>query len=371
MTPDPNQWYRIANPDEVNSPALLVYPERIEENINRMIASVKDKSLLWPHVKTHKMPEVVSMMIRQGIKRFKCATISEAEMAAGCGPDEIFLAYQPVGPNIKRFFMLQEKYHGIAFSCLVDNEEIAQRLSEMSVASGLPVRVWIDINNGMNRTGIAPGQKAVHLFRSLKRLPGLDPRGLHVYDGHLHDSDFTIRKRMSDEAFSTVEAMIDELRAEGHELRIIAGGTPTFNIHAAREGVGVSPGTVSLWDYGYSSSFADLQFLHAAVLFSRVVSKPAEGLVCIDLGTKAVASEMSHPRIKILGMEDYGFLTHNEEHLVISHGKDVQLNIGDILYCIPYHVCPTVDRYNKVYVAENGMVTGEWEVVGRQRKITI
>ena len=371
MIQDSNQWFRITNPDEINSPALLVYPERIVENIERMIASVKDKSLLWSHVKTHKMPEIVRLMIKHGITRFKCATIAEAEMSAGCGPDEILLAYQPVGPNIRRFFELQEKYSGSSFSCLLDNEEVAARLSEMSVASGIPARVWIDINNGMNRTGIAPGPKAVQLFRSLKSLPGIDPQGLHVYDGHLHKSDYTIRKQMCDEAYRTVEPMIRELRSDGHSLRIIAGGTPTFPIHAAREGVEVSPGTTTLWDYGYSSSFADLQFLHAAVLLSRVISKPAEGLVCIDLGTKAVASEMPHPRIKILGMDNYEFVTHNEEHMVIRPGKGERLNIGDVLYCIPWHICPTVDRYNKVYVAEQGMVTGEWEVEGRKRKITI
>lgn len=371
MFPDSDQWFRISNPEDVNSPALLVYPERIGENIERMIASVQDKSLLWPHVKTHKLPEVVRMMMKHGINRFKCATIAEAEMAAASGPDEILLAYQTVGPNIRRYFELQKKFSGVSISCLVDSEEVAAELSEMSAVFGIPAKVWIDINNGMDRTGIAPGNKAVQLFRILKDLPGLDPQGLHVYDGHLHESDFTIRKQMCDEAYGTVEPMIAELRSDGHKLRIIAGGTPTFTIHAAREGVEVSPGTATLWDYGYSSSFADLQFLHAAVLLARVVSKPAEGLVCIDLGTKAVASEMPHPRIKIPGMEDYEFLTHNEEHMVIRPGKEVKLNIGDILYCIPVHICPTVDRYNKVYVAEKGKVTGEWEVEGRKRKITI
>ena len=371
MVTDSDQWFRISNPDEVNSPALLVYPDRIGENIERMLASVEDKSLLWPHVKTHKMPEIVRMTMNHGITRFKCATIAEAEVAAGCGPDEILLAYQTVGPNIRRYFELQKKYPGVSVSCLVDNEEVAAMLSEMSAVYGIPAKVWIDINNGMNRTGIAPGQKAVQLFRTLLNLPGIDPQGLHVYDGHLHESDFAVRKQMCDEAYRTVEPMIAELRSDGYKLRIIAGGTPTFTIHAAREGVGVSPGTATLWDYGYSSSFADLQFLHAAVLLARVVSKPAVGLICIDLGTKAVASEMPHPRIKILGMENYEIVTHNEEHMVIRPGKEEKLNIGDILYCIPVHICPTVDRYNKVYVAEKGKVTGEWEVEGRKRKISV
>jgi D-serine deaminase-like pyridoxal phosphate-dependent protein len=371
MQPELNPWYRITNPEVVNSPALLIYPERVQTNVERMLSVVKDKSLIRPHVKTHKMPDLVLLQIRNGIRKFKCATIAEAEMAAVCGPDEILMAYQPTGPNVRRFIELQKKFPSVEISCITDCEKVALELSGQAMDANININVWLDINNGMNRTGIAPGKKAVELFHLINNMPNLKAVGLHVYDGHLHDSDFTVRKHKCDEAFSLAAPMIEELKSHYGSLRIVAGGTPTFPIHAQREGVETSPGTPVLWDYGYSSSFADLNFLHAAVLFTRVVSKPAEGLVCIDLGTKAVASEMPHPRIKILEINDYEFVTHNEEHMVIRSAEAYKMEIGDAIYCIPYHICPTSDRFDKVSVVRNSKVTEEWKVEARRRKITI
>jgi D-serine deaminase-like pyridoxal phosphate-dependent protein len=371
MDSDKDKWYCISNANQVNSPALLVFPDRIEENIERLIASVSDKSLLRPHVKTYKMPGIVRLLIKHGIRKFKCATIAEAEMTAGCGPDEVLLTYQPVGPNIRRFFELRRRFPEVVISCIADCEKIVHQLSENAVEFNDKAGVWIDINVGMNRTGIAPGDKALGLFRLVSDLPGLKAEGLHIYDGHIHDSDYSLRKRLCDEAWATAEPMITELKSDGGKLRIIAGGTPTFPFHAAKEGIETSPGTAVLWDYGYSSAFADLDFLHAAVLFTRVISKPGEDLICIDLGTKAVASEMTHPRIKIIGLSDYEFVAHNEEHLVIRTAKADSFEQGDELYCIPFHICPTVDRYDKVSVVRDGMVTEEWKVEARTRQITV
>lgn len=371
MDPERNQWYRISNPGKVNSPALLVYPDRIEENIERLAASVTDRSMLRPHVKTYKMPEIVRLIIKHGIRKFKCATVAEAEMTAGCGPDEVLLTYQPVGPNIRRFFELRKKFPHVDISCIADCEKIVRQLSANAVEFNDEAGVWIDVNVGMNRTGIAPGEEALRLFRLINDLPGLKAEGLHIYDGHIHESDYSSRKRKCDEAWATAEPMITELKSGGGEIRIIAGGTPTFPFHAAKEGIETSPGTAVLWDYGYSTAFNDLDFLHAAVLFTRVISKPGKDLICIDLGTKAVASEMPHPRIKIFGLSDYEFVGHNEEHLVIRTAMAESIEQGDELYCIPFHICPTVDRYDKVSVVRNSMVTEEWNVEARKRKISI
>ncbi|HOW08484.1 MAG TPA: D-TA family PLP-dependent enzyme [Bacteroidales bacterium] len=371
MEPERNQWYRISNSAQVNSPALLVYPDRIEENIERLSGSVTDKSMLRLHVKTYKIPEIVRLVIKHGIRKFKCATIAEAEMTAGCGPDEVLLAYQPVGPNIRRFFELRKRFPDVALSCIADCEKTVRQLSANAIEFNDQAGVWLDVNTGMNRTGIAPGENALRLFRLINDLPGLKAEGLHIYDGHIHESDHSLRKRMCDEAWAVAEPMITELKSGGREIRIIAGGTPTFPFHAVKEGVETSPGTAVLWDYGYSTSFKDLDFLHAAVLFTRVISKPGKDLVCIDLGTKAVASEMPHPRIKILGLSDYEFVGHNEEHLVIRTAMADGIEQGDELYCIPFHICPTVDRYDKVSVVINGRVAEEWKVEARKRQITI
>jgi D-serine deaminase-like pyridoxal phosphate-dependent protein len=169
-----------------------------------------------------------------------------------------------------------------------------------------------------------------------------------------------------------VEELTGKLLNGGNgPVKIIAGGTPTFSIHALRDGVELSPGTLILNDYGYSSSFADMSYLHAAVLLTRITSKPGKDLMCLDLGHKAVASEMPQPRVKIPGLENYSIVGHNEEHMVVRTKEADKFSVGDHFYCIPWHICPTADRYDSVYVAYNNRVSEEWNVVARKRKITI
>jgi D-serine deaminase-like pyridoxal phosphate-dependent protein len=367
-----NDWYRIRNEEEVFSPALMVYPDRIESNIRKMILTAGDLSRLRPHVKTHKMAEVVKLQMKQGIYKFKCATISEAEMIAACGAEDILLAMQPVGPNLKRFFSLKLKYRNANISCIADSEKVIRQLSELASLFKLDCSIWLDINNGMNRTGIVPGKEAKILYRLTDTLPGMKAAGLHVYDGQIHEKDLRLRQQICDEAFAPVNKMKKDLIDSGSgPVNIVAGGTPTFPIHAFRRDVETSPGTILLWDYGYSTTFSDLDFLHAAVLLTRVVSKPGKDLLCLDLGHKAVGSEMPQPRIKIMGMDDYTITGHNEEHMVVRSPNAQNMNPGDPVYAIPWHICPTVDRHDTVCVVEDERVTGQWSVDARKRKITI
>jgi D-serine deaminase-like pyridoxal phosphate-dependent protein len=367
-----DQWYEVDNVTEVCSPSLLVYPDRVEENIRRMIMIAGDADYLRPHVKTHKMSEIIRLQIKHGIKKFKCATISETEMVAACGASDILLAMQPVGPNLERFFKIKQEFRNSKISCIADNEDVIIQLSDMARKTGMETHIWLDINNGMNRTGITPGKKALRLYTRIIDSPMLIAEGLHVYDGHIHDLDYSVRKNRCDNSYASVITLIDELKGEGiTTVKVVAGGTPTFPIHALRKGVELSPGTLLLWDYGYSDSFADMDFLHAAVLLMRIVSKPGKDLLCLDLGHKAVASEMPHPRVNIMGMTNYTIVSHNEEHMVIRTSKADNYKTGDHLYGIPWHICPTVDRYDTVTVVSDNMATEQWNVEARKRKITI
>ena len=371
VTTSKKLWYLIDNVHEAFSPSLLIYPDRIESNIRRMIEIAGGADQLRPHVKSHKMTEVIKLQMKHGIYKFKCATISETEMVAKCGVKDILLAIQPVGPNLERFFQLKQSFRDSKISCIADSEEVIIQLSEMARKTGLVTNVWLDINNGMNRTGITPGKKAMNLFKMISGLPLMKAEGLHVYDGHIHEKDFSLRQDICNDSFAPVAKLIDELKNAGTApIKIVTGGTPTFPIHALRKGVETSPGTLILWDYGYSSSFLDMKFLHAAVLITRIISKPGKGLLCLDLGHKAVASEMPQPRVKFLELENYTITNHNEEHMVIRTVDSEKYKTGDHLYGIPWHICPTVDRHDDVYVVNDHKVTGLWNVEARKRKIT-
>jgi len=367
-----NLWYEVENIGEIFSPSLLIYPDRIERNIEKMIAMTGGAYRLRPHVKTHKMPEVVMLQMKLGITKFKCATIAEVEMVAKCGANDILLAMQPVGPNLERFFKLQQSFPRANISCITDNEEVIKLISDMAIKTSIETTVWLDINNGMNRTGIYPGEKAADLYKLILRLPMLKAGGLHVYDGHIHEPDFIKREKECNDAYNLVINFTDNLEKAGiPKIRIVAGGTPSFPIHAIRKDVECSPGTLLLWDYKSKSSFIDMEFLNAAVLLTRIVSKPGKDLICLDLGHKAIASEMPQPRIKIFGMEEYTIISHNEEHMVISTPDAGKYRVGDNLYGIPWHICPTVDRYDNVSVITDHICTGKWKVEARRRIISI
>jgi D-serine deaminase-like pyridoxal phosphate-dependent protein len=142
-------------------------------------------------------------------------------------------------------------------------------------------------------------------------------------------------------------------------------------MHARRPGVECSPGTCLLWDFGYSSKLPDLDFQCAALVLTRVVSKPGGNRLCLDLGHKAVASENPHPRVQFLDLPDAKAITHSEEHLVVESSRAVELTVGDVLYGVPWHICPTVALYSEAAVVKNGRVNQRWKILARERSLTV
>ncbi len=365
------QWYEIGQTEVIPSPALLVYPDRIEENTRRMISVAGGPEKLRPHVKTHKMSAIVNMQRKMGIEKFKCSTLSEVEMAVKCGAKDVTLAMQPAGPQMAGLFNLKKKYPGSDISVIADDAGIIHQLSSMAMSESLNVGVWLDINNGMDRTGILPS-KAFGLYRMMCELPGIIVRGLHVYDGHIHDEDIHQRKKTIENAYAPVNELIASLNlSELPVPAVIAGGTPSFTIHARHGNVETSPGTLILWDAGYGEHYKDMEFLHAAVLLTRVVSRPNLDLVCLDLGHKAIAAEMPHPRVRLMGLPPHEFVNHSEEHLVIKLAGASTYTPGCVIYGIPWHICPTVARYPFAYVVRDHVVTEKWQIDARDRMISV
>jgi D-serine deaminase-like pyridoxal phosphate-dependent protein len=365
-------WYKVTNVDDVPSPALLVYPDRVAQNIRRMIQIAGGVERLRPHMKTNKLPEVIRMQIDQGITKFKCATIAEAEVAALCSAPDVLLAYQPVGPNVQRFVQLVKKFPGTTFSALVDDAGTIRALSKAAAAAGVTLELFLDLDCGMHRTGVAPGPEAVELYRLLAGSPGLRAAGLHVYDGHIRDSDIVARTAMCDSAFAQLTELRDRLVSEGLAVpEIVAGGTPTFPIHARRSNVQCSPGTSVFWDLGYETLLPDLDFSPAVLVLTRVVSKPSRNILCLDLGHKAIASESPHPRVELLGLPDARAIGHSEEHLTIETERADEFPVGTPLYGIPWHICPTVALHQEAVVIRDGRAEERWQVTARARAITI
>lgn len=368
---DKEEWYVVKNIDEIDSPALLVYKDRVKENIETLLRTIDNPDRLRPHVKTHKSAEVTQLLLQAGIKKFKCATIAEAEMLAKAGAPDILLAYQPVGIKAKRLVSLTQKFPALQFSCLIDNFESANYLSQIFLVNNANVNVYIDLNVGMNRTGIVP-ESGLILYEQCQQLKGITIRGLHAYDGHLRDTDYEVRKRKCDEVFESIVHLKNSIdKKHNTNLIIVAGGTPTYSIHCKRKEIECSPGTFIYWDKGYEQSLPEQHYKFAALVLTRVISKPAKDLICIDLGHKSIASEnILMNRVYFMNAPELQPLGHSEEHMVLNCGEK-NFNIGEVLYGVPYHVCPTVALHEQVWVVENENISDFWLTLSRNRKINI
>ncbi len=363
-------WFKLENTDEIITPSLVVFPKRILHNIKLMIEIAGGTESLRPHIKTHKMSEIIKMQIDNGINKFKCATITEAELLAKSGAKDILLAIQPTGKNISRFISLIKIYPESIFSTIVDNEYSLNEINNRAIEEKTSVSIWLDINNGMNRTGVEPNNEACSIFQKIASASNLNAKGLHVYDGHIRESDYSKRKQVCDNAFSHVLDLKKNIEKKGILIdKIVAGGTPTFPIHAKRENVEVSPGTSLLWDDRYGTAFEDLKFIHSAVLIGSIISKPSKDLICINLGHKSVASEMDFPRLSFLNLKNTEQIGHSEEHLVVKCNESDKYPVGMICYSIPSHICPTVPKFSKVLTVDEGEVIGEWKVSARDNMI--
>lgn len=368
--------YTFQGQDELPSPQLIVYREAVKENLKTMIRIAGGADKLWPHVKTHKMIELVKLQIGMGITRFKCATISEAEMCGMAGATDVVLAYPLLGPNVARFLKLVTAYSHTHFYAIGDDTEAVKRAGETAAKEGMTIPFLMDVDLGQNRTGISAAE-AAGAYAEWSRFCGVKMVGLHCYDGHRHEADPDERLKLVREEDAQVTAVKEELKSRGIECSIvILGGTPSFPCHVkAMPDASYSPGTCVLWDSGYGNSFPDMDYFTAgAAVLTRVVSHRGPNLITLDLGVKAVASDPAPERASIVGFEDAETILQNEEHWVvrIPQKKNRALPpVGAELFAIPTHVCPTSALYPSVPVVENGRITEWWDVTARDRKITI
>ncbi len=368
--------YTIHDASAIFTPALVFYKELIQQNIAQALRMAGRVERLRPHVKTHKTRELTRMELDAGITKHKCATIAEAEMLASCGVPDVLLAYHLVGPNCGRMAGLAQSYPDCRFSVLADHPLPVQALSEAMARTGRTVDVLLDLDVGQHRTGIAPSDEAVALYKTIAQAPGLRPGGLHVYDGHNHQESLLEREAAVQQQLRPVLALRAALEKKRLPVsRLVAGGTPTFPVYAHLEvpGLECAPGTCFLQDHGYGTHFAELScFVPAALLLTRVISRPTPTRLTLDLGYKAVASDPpAGKRCILLNVPDYEPVLQNEEHFVVESPAAERFRPGDEIYAVPTHICPTCALHRSAYVVEDGRVTGTWDILARDRVLTI
>ena len=370
MTVGLDARYRLDELDRVDSPALLVFPEVIGENIDRAVAmtDTPEGNCLRPHIKTVKCREIAQMAMARGIHRFKCSTVSEGELLGSVGAREVLLNYQLSAVKAHRWRKLQELYPATEFASLVDNETSARMLADIFALH--PLTVYIDVNVGMDRTGIKPAD-VESLLLHIGTLKGLHVRGLHVYDGHLHDPDPEIRRAVTTRVYEEVDGLRRKLAPAFGELELVMGGSASFPYYIGKPNTTVSPGTFYLWDAGYARNIPELPFEPAALILTRIISIVDEHTICLDVGSKAVAADPPQPRVVFPGIAEYTIRLQSEEHLVLTVPDSSSYRVGQAFYAVPWHVCPTVNLYDELLPVVDGEVGEPWSVAARSRKITI
>jgi D-serine deaminase-like pyridoxal phosphate-dependent protein len=309
-------------------------------------------------------------MTARGIGKFKCATMAEAAMLGSCGVADVVVAYQLIGPAVETYFDVRDRYSNTAYKSIVDSSEVLSVLARKSRARGVSAEVMIDLDVGMGRTGISIGDGALELYKAIADTPGVVPAGIHAYDGHVRESDPGKRTATAAEIYETTMAFKGKLERAGLPVpAVVLGGTPAFPCYAEYTGVELSPGTCFLHDGGYLELCPDMAFTPAALVFGRVLSKPAGKTITVDCGSKAVSPDSSGVRGRILNLDGAIPGKQSEEHWVFTLDTAVgDAAVGDAVYILPTHICTTVALYDRaVTVGRNGEVTGHWPITARDR----
>lgn len=348
----------------VDTPALLLDVDALEANIKRMAAFfARGHSKLRPHFKSHKCVNIAQMQMRAGAVGITCAKLSEAEVAAQGGIRNILIANQIVGPlKIRR---LMELCRSADLMVAVDSADNVKMLSEHAVAGGVSLGVLVEVDVGMHRCGVSPGQSALVLARLIAASAGLRFEGLQGYEGHCVDlRDATERVEQTRQALKLLVETRRLIEHSGLRVNLVSGGgTGTYDVTGVHEGVDeVQAGSYAAMDWWYGDIRPE--FKQAMSILASVISRPNSGLAIIDVGRKGVGAEWGAPRVKNLpGSEVVSY--SSEEHMKIAVPPDSVLNIGDRIEIIPSHGCTTSNLYSEFIVHKDGLVTGRWPIEGR------
>ncbi len=365
--------YHFVEEQKVSSPALIYYKDIILSNSRKAVEQAHGAKHLWPHVKTHKSRNLTNLLASLGITHFKCATIAEAEMTARTDAQHILLAYPLVGPNIGRFLELIHAYPDKTFYASGDDLEMLSVLGSAASRQAVRVNCLIDVNPKMNRTGV-PFENIMNFYRSAAQLNGLNICGLHCYDGNRHEKSYSLREKHVMETIKHLNHVRTSLDYSGLSCKyLIVGGSPTFPCYASNmENVFFSPGTVFVYDAGYREQFPDLPYEPGAAILSRVVSHPAKGFFTLDAGYKAISAEQ-HLRGILPSLPHASEAFQSEEHWTFRMDDGFERerpDIGQIVYILPWHICPTTALYDNVQVVSGGKLTETWKVTARNRRLT-
>lgn len=357
--------------DNVDTPALLIDLDAFERNIARLAQAVAGTSVrLRPHAKSHKCPVIALRQIAAGAVGVCCQKVSEAEAMVYGGVPDVLVSNEIVGRSKIARLAALAKQARVAV-CADDPVHVAA-LSEAAVAFGVELRVLVEINVGMDRCGVEPGEPALALARDIAASPGLAFAGLQAYHGRAqHIREYAKRKEAIDEAVEKTRRTVELLQRHGLPCELVTGaGTGTYRFEAlSGTFTELQAGSYVFMDADYAKNLAadgspGSEFEHSLFVLATVMSHPTKDRAVVDAGLKALSVDSGMPWVA--GMPDVEFVRAADEHGKLNlHDPNRTLTIGQKLRLIPGHCDPTANLYDWYVGYRNGRVEALWPITAR------
>ena len=365
------QDYRVADPDALETPAMVLFKDLMDHNIRAVCEMVGGGQNLIPHVKTHKSGAVARQQVEAGMAGFKCATLKELEMVLQAGAQKAILSYPQVQERkIQRLCDLTASFPDAWVATIVSTRPHLEVLSTVASRRTQSLGAMLDLDAGMHRTGIGFGPEAAGLYQAIEAHPFLQPSGFHLYDGHDHFSDVVRREAAAKRNIESLQEFVRRIESEGMAVPcVVAGGSFSFPYYARTEGMYGSPGTFIYWDAGYRAAMPDIPFRCAALVLTQVVDRyPDAGTVTLDLGYKGISGDLPvEERAYLLGHDAAQLVSQDEEHGVFRISGELP-GVGDYMLAVPGHICPTTIRYPGIHVMDTaGEVVDYYDHTARDR----
>jgi D-serine deaminase-like pyridoxal phosphate-dependent protein len=350
---------------EIPTPALVVDVQAMDRNIRRMADYYAGRTCkLRPHFKAHKTPEIARRQLAAGsCTGLTCATVGEAEVVVRERlTDEVLIANQVVGPG-KAERVARLAAHA-SMIVAVDSEYGLNDLALAARMAGVEIGVLVDINVGLPRCGIAPGEPAVALATHVAATDGLVLRGVMGYEGHVVGiADRVEREAKTAKSMERLLSTARMVRAAGLRCDIVSGGgTGTYDITGAIEGITeIQAGSYVLMDTAYAQ--LDIPFEQAFSVLGTVLSRPRPEQCAADNGHKACSVDHGNPAVK--GIDGAQVLFLSDEHATIALPAACPLVVGDRIELWPSHIDPTINLHDVLYAVEGDHVVGVWPIAAR------
>jgi 3-hydroxy-D-aspartate aldolase len=363
----PNGRLRLA------TPALVVDLDRFEENLARMAAhECANRMALRPHAKTHKCSEIARQQIAAGALGICVAKLGEAEVLADGGIDSILITSPVVTERgMERLVSLNHRIGELMAVC--DNPVVAERLGTAAASSGKRLKLIVDIDPGMGRTGLPPGEQAAALVHAIRRNPAFELKGLQCYAGNLqHLESPNERRQKSLGVLAELARFCRQLKSEGVTLDIVTGGgTGTFDIDpGARILTELQVGSYIFMDRQYNEVWEKSghrpPFETSLFVQTTVISANRDGVATTDAGFKAFATDAGAPLIASGAPPGASYFFFGDEqggivYSSLQHG----LSAGDVITCGVPHCDPTVNLYDRYHLVRGDRLEAIWPIEAR------